>query len=118
MAAGIAHELNQPLSAIANFTRGCIRRLQSGAGTQAELIHAMESAASQAERASQVIQHIMRLARKRESRRSTVRINDLVREVASFIEFEIRESQISVQLDLPESLPPIICGRRMLRRQY
>ena len=57
MASGIAHELNQPLAAIVNYTRGCLRRLPSTptgeAGIDAlhaELRWALEAAASQAER--------------------------------------------------------------------
>jgi two-component system sensor histidine kinase DctS/two-component system sensor kinase FixL len=41
MATGIAHELNQPLAAIANFARGCVRRLQNGNADGAELIRSL-----------------------------------------------------------------------------
>jgi PAS domain S-box-containing protein len=110
MAAGIAHELNQPLAAIANFARGCVMRIYSGA-EPVQLVPAMEAAAGQAERASYVIQHIIRLARKHEPRRSTVRIQDLVDDVSSFMEFELRETSVSLERDLPADLPPVICDR-------
>ena len=53
MATTLAHELNQPLAAITNYTMGCVRRLRSGNWDQAELLEAMEKGAAQAERASQ-----------------------------------------------------------------
>ncbi|MCU7855731.1 MAG: PAS domain S-box protein, partial [Candidatus Thiodiazotropha sp. (ex Lucinoma borealis)] len=51
MSTGLAHELNQPLSAIINFASGCVRRLQSGRGGEAELVDAMAQITVQAERA-------------------------------------------------------------------
>jgi C4-dicarboxylate-specific signal transduction histidine kinase len=41
MSTGLAHELNQPLSAIVNFASGCVRRLQSSKGAEPEIIDAM-----------------------------------------------------------------------------
>jgi two-component system sensor kinase FixL len=54
MATGIAHELNQPLSAIANFSRGCIRRLRSGGMSPNDLIEPLEEVCAQAERAGDI----------------------------------------------------------------
>ena len=58
MATGIAHELNQPLSAIVNFANGCARRLRLGIGEKEELIAAMEQIAAQARRAGEIIKRL------------------------------------------------------------
>jgi two-component system sensor kinase FixL len=68
MATGIAHELNQPLSAIANFSRGCIRRLRSGGMSPQELIEPLEEVCEQAERAGDILRHVRDFVRKREPR--------------------------------------------------
>ena len=64
MATTLAHELNQPLAAITNYSMGCVRRLRSG-NWDAELLDAMEKGAAQAERASKVIQRVRAFIRAR-----------------------------------------------------
>ncbi len=55
MASNLAHELNQPLGAIANYARGCTRRLEAGTGRPAELADATRAIADQADRAAHII---------------------------------------------------------------
>ncbi|MDH5748407.1 MAG: PhnD/SsuA/transferrin family substrate-binding protein, partial [Rhodospirillales bacterium] len=64
MASGFAHELNQPLSAITNYAKGCVRRLRTGSGETGELLDAMEQVSVQAERAAKVIRRIRSFVRK------------------------------------------------------
>ncbi|MCW9088994.1 MAG: PhnD/SsuA/transferrin family substrate-binding protein [Gammaproteobacteria bacterium] len=108
MASGIAHELNQPLSAISNYTHGSIRMLKSGReGIREELIEVMERVASQAERAGEIIRQLRRFIRKEEPERSWVDINQLIRELVGFLQPELRKAGISLKLELDEGLPPL-----------
>lgn len=66
MASGIAHELNQPLTAIATNARACVRMLDSGCDNRERCGEVMEKIAAQAERAGEVIRHIRAFARKEE----------------------------------------------------
>jgi two-component system sensor kinase FixL len=100
VATGMAHELNQPLSAIVNFANGCSRRLQGGLGGQGELIEAMGQITSQAQRASEIIRRLRALVGKQPPIRSQVDLNYLVREVCSFVEFETAKMDFAVALDL------------------
>ncbi|MBK9349135.1 MAG: PAS domain S-box protein [Sulfuritalea sp.] len=84
MATGIAHELNQPLSAIANFSRGCIRRLRSGGMSPQELIVPLEEVCEQAERAGDILRHVRDFVRKREPRLKSLDVNQIVRAVVKF----------------------------------
>lgn len=105
MATGLAHELNQPLSAIANFTRGCIRRMRAGEVEAGELIETLEEVCEQAERAGEVMRHIRDFVRKSEPHMAEVDVNELVRSVIRFTDPEIRQQGVVVHLDLAPELP-------------
>jgi len=100
MATGLAHELNQPLSAIVNFASGCVRRLQAGIGGEAELVDAMAQITAQAERAGEIIKRLRTLVSKRPHEQSEVNLNNLVLEVVSFVEYDANKSHIEVSLEL------------------
>jgi C4-dicarboxylate-specific signal transduction histidine kinase len=106
MSTGMAHELNQPLAAIVNFARGSTRRLQAGIGGEKAIMEALEQISIQAERAAEIIRRLRNLVTRQPPVRSTVNMNDLVREVCSFVEYEARKLGIEIQLQLSrEDLP-------------
>ncbi|WP_052348267.1 PAS domain-containing sensor histidine kinase [Imhoffiella purpurea] len=106
VATGMAHELNQPLSAIVNYANGCTRRLQGGAGRPEELIGAMDQIAAQAKRASEIIRRLRALVGKQPPIRARVDLNHLVREVCSFLEFETNRTGVQIRLELSvEEIP-------------
>jgi PAS domain S-box-containing protein len=104
MAATLAHELNQPLAAIANYTEGCLNLLRGGQPDTAEMAVALEHVGQLTERAGMIIQRIRNFVHKSEPHRSSVRINGLVREVAVLIEPEARQRGILMDLELAEAL--------------
>jgi PAS domain S-box-containing protein len=106
MSTGLAHELNQPLSAIINFASGCVRRIQSGVGGEAELVDAMAQITAQAERAGEIIKRLRAMVTKRPQEHEVVNLNHIVLEVASFTEYEANRHRVEVNLELSdESLP-------------
>ncbi|MCU7846715.1 MAG: PAS domain S-box protein [Candidatus Thiodiazotropha sp. (ex Lucinoma kastoroae)] len=107
MSTGLAHELNQPLSAIINFASGCVRRLQSGRGGEAELVDAMAQITVQAERAGEIIKRLRALVGKRPQEREVANLNHLVLEVASFIEFEANRQKVEVSVELSDEVLPV-----------
>ncbi|MBK1693339.1 PAS domain-containing sensor histidine kinase [Chromatium weissei] len=100
VATGMAHELNQPLSAIVNYANGCTRRLQGGSGQIEELIGAMNQITAQAQRASEIIRRLRALVGKKPPSRALVDLNQLVREVRTFLEFDTNRLGIDIDLDL------------------
>lgn len=108
MASGLAHELNQPLSAIVNYTQGCARRLRAGTEDRDELLRAVEQAASEARRAAEIIRRLRNFLRKRESRWSSLDVNDAVRGVIGLVGPELRAHDVRLQLELVESLPLVL----------
>lgn len=106
MATGLAHELNQPLSAIVNFSNGCVRRLQSGIGGEAELVGALAQITAQAERAGEIIKRLRTLVGKRPQQHSVVNVNHLVLEVISFVEYVAVKHHVEVVLQLSKEPIP------------
>jgi len=100
MASALAHELNQPLSAIASYTTGCLNLLDAGGAAPAELRTALAKAAQQAQRAGQIIRRVHEFVRKRDPTRSPVRINGAVEEAVGFAEAEARKRQVRLTLAL------------------
>ena len=88
MAAGLAHEINQPLGAIANYAQGCVRRLRGGSVDGAELLPIVEEIAREALRAGEIIRRLRDLVRKEGPQQEAVDLNALVRESARIIEPE------------------------------
>jgi len=99
VATGMAHELNQPLSAIVNFANGCSRRLQGNLGPRQELLDAMGQITTQAQRASEIIRRLRTLVGKQPPIQSEVDLNHLVREVCSFVEFDTDKMGFAIELD-------------------
>jgi PAS domain S-box-containing protein len=116
MATGIAHELNQPLSAIANFSRGCIRRLRSGGMSPAELIEPLEEVCAQAERAGDILRHVRDFVRKSEPQLKPMDVNQIVRAVVKFTEHEARQHRTLVHLKLDPHLPKVQADAIMIEQ--
>lgn len=107
MAAQLAHELTQPLGAIANYAAGCRRRLEATPGQPAELIGAVDRIGREALRAGEIIRRLRGLVRKAEPRRMPVDVNALVREVAELLDGEARERGVAIDLSLQPALPDV-----------
>lgn len=107
MVSGIAHEVNQPLTAIANYASACRRLLASGQSAEGETAATLEKISQQAERAGQVIRGLRNLVRRKDPVREPLDLNALVREVARLTEFELRQSDFRLKLRLAPQLPAV-----------
>jgi PAS domain S-box-containing protein len=107
MSSGLAHELNQPLAAISNYSQGCIRRIQSGKGEQDSLIQAMERITSEANRASGIIARLRKFVRKEELQRTCINLNTILEEVLELVDFELRNHRVAVKKQLAIDLPEV-----------
>lgn len=107
MASGIAHELNQPLTAISTNAQASIRLLESNSSSLDVCVDVMERIAAQADRAGEIIRQLRRFVRKEPLERSEVDVNDLVNAVVVLIRPEIRRASVVLELDLDRDLPRI-----------
>jgi PAS domain S-box-containing protein len=107
MASSLAHELNQPLTAISNYSLGTVSRLRDGNVTTAELLPALEKAAGQAQRAGNIIRRIREFVRRAEPRRRPTPVARIVEDSIAFAEIEAAKKSISIHTQVPAGLPPL-----------
>jgi PAS domain S-box-containing protein len=107
MASAIAHEVNQPLTAIANYVYACMRLLRSGAATQEQTLDVMQRVASEAERAGEVVRKMRSFVRGEEGQISAVDANFLVAEVLRLAAPEARQSGVELVPALQSGLPEV-----------
>ncbi|HEX7624770.1 MAG TPA: PAS domain S-box protein [Anaeromyxobacteraceae bacterium] len=100
MASAIAHELNQPLSAIASYSTGCLNVLETGAASPDEIKDALKRTNQQAQRAGRIIRRIHDFVRKSEPTLTRVRLNALLEEAAGFAEAEARKRRVRIRSHL------------------
>ena len=110
MASGLAHEINQPLGAIANYATGCVRRLRTGTVDGAGVLPIVEEIAAEALRAGEIIRRLRDLVRKDNSRQAPADLNHLVRESVRLIEPEARARGVKLRMELAPTLPEISCN--------
>jgi signal transduction histidine kinase len=108
MASGLAHELNQPLSAISTYCQAGLRIIDSLEDKPEKLAHALEHASIQSQRAGEIIRRMRRFTGKGVVRRKPVNINQVIKNVLGFIEVELSRKEIKLQLDLADDLPEAI----------
>lgn len=116
MAAEIAHELNQPLGAITTYSDICLRILEPHRPKSQSLRELLEEIAAQAERAGKIIHHLRNFICNQEQHRAPVEINILIRETVDIMEVEARWQNITIELALQDSLPPVIADSLLLQQ--
>jgi two-component system sensor histidine kinase DctS len=116
MASTLAHEINQPLSAIASYTTGCINRLDAGDLSRNELREALCKLADQAQRAGRVIRRIYDFVRRSEPQRAPCSINGIVEDAIELVEADARKRGMKIVPALSASLPEIMADRVMIEQ--
>jgi len=104
MASSLAHEVNQPLTAINTLSRGCLQIMQSEGQVNPKIYEAIEEIATQAERSGEIIKRIRGFVSKQQPQRGAADINDIVQASLSFIETEIKQHHIAIHLDLDREM--------------
>jgi phosphate/phosphite/phosphonate ABC transporter binding protein len=94
MASGIAHELNQPLTAITTNARACVRMIEAERATMTTCSEVMTKIAEQAERAGEVIRHIRRFVRKEEPEMAPVAVSDIFETVLVLMREDARRAGV------------------------
>lgn len=108
MSSALAHELNQPFTAIVNYVKGCVRRLNSGKYDVEQLITALKSAGLQAERAGAILHRIKGFIKKHKLFLEKVNIIKLIENVIALIQDDINEAQINLEIKFTQTAMPLI----------
>jgi PAS domain S-box-containing protein len=116
MASGMAHEISQPLAAIVNYTRGCVRHLENTAHDKEQLRNIMEKAANQAERAGEIIQRLKNFFCKGQLIKTPCKLNNIIRETINLIKNELTMSKTKVEYDLDKNMPFIFIDKIQIQQ--
>ena len=111
LTSSIAHEINQPLTAIVSFADACLRMLRSGSGSPELLRGALEQISAQGERAGNIVHNLRQFVRKGGSTRTQVDVNAVIREVLDLLSHDIRQRAVTIDLALDRNLPVVPADR-------
>jgi two-component system, NtrC family, sensor kinase len=110
LASGLAHELNQPLGAISNYSHASLRRLESAGGAP-DLRETLQEICTQSQRAAEIIRHLGDLVRKEAPERVSVDVSAAVRAVARLLQADAARAGVRVVLELEETIPPVLANQ-------
>ncbi len=116
LAASIAHEVNQPLSAIITYAKSGRRWLAREAPGASEVADCLDHVASNGRRAADVVARIRDLARKADPEQGAVAIGAIITDTAAILERELSASGVVLRLTIEDDLPDVIGDRVQLQQ--
>ncbi len=117
MAATLAHELNQPLTAVINYVQACRRLLQSSASLEGSRVpELMTKAVDQAHRAGEIIRHLRGFVTRGDAVRAPADINGVVGEACDLALVGAKAEGVDVTLDLADDLPLAVMDRVQIQQ--
>jgi C4-dicarboxylate-specific signal transduction histidine kinase len=109
MASSVAHELNQPLTAINNYCNGMVSRLNADAISKEDLISALQKTGRQAERAGQIIHRIRAFVKRSEPQRQPANAHEIVEDAVELAGIELRRRNVAIHTYVAQRLPTLLC---------
>jgi two-component system sensor kinase FixL len=116
MAAGLAHELSQPLTAIIAYARGCLRLLTGSVPEPALLHEGVAEVAQQAERAGDVLDRLREFVRGGEFRRALTEIKPLIEAAISLIRMEAMQQEVEIEAKVDPGLPVVLADQIQIKQ--
>ena len=111
LAAGLAHELSQPLTAITAYARGCLRLLAGSAPEPALLNEGVTEIVQQAERAGDVLDRLREFVRGGEYRRAITEVQPLIAAVLSLTRVEAMQREVEIEVRVDPGLPAVLADQ-------
>jgi PAS domain S-box-containing protein len=116
LAASIAHEVNQPLTAVNNNSNACLRLLANQNLQPNVLRQALEEIVADGTRASAIIARIRAFIKKAPAEKNRLCVNEIIGEVLAMMGHGFEENRILLQSELAEALPPVLGDRIELQQ--
>ena len=116
LTASIAHEVNQPLAAIATDADASLNWLAAEHPDLDTVRNTLAAIVNDAHRAADVIQRVRQLATKSAFRKDRLDVNGVVRDVLPLVRAELRRHEMALTLDLVPELPPVLGDRVQLQQ--
>jgi signal transduction histidine kinase len=109
MASSLAHELNQPLSAISNYCMGVAKRLENqlDPAVSKDILPALEKASEQAHRAGTIIQRIRGFVKRSEPQRKSTAISNIINDAVGLVEIEAHRHRLNISSSIADNLPEV-----------
>ncbi|MGH9335368.1 MAG: ATP-binding protein, partial [Vicinamibacteria bacterium] len=114
LAAGVAHEVNTPLTGISSFTQMLQDQTPEG-DPRARLLDKIER---QTERASKIVSNLLNFARQGRASSVPVSVNDVIRDVLSLLEHQLTRARVKVRLELGEEIPEVLGDENKLQQVF
>lgn len=114
LAAGVAHEVNTPLTGISSFTQMLLDQTDAS-DPKAKLLDKIER---QTERASKIVNNLLNFSRQGRGVFVPVKLNDVIRDVLSLLEHQLTQSRIKVRLELADELPEVMGDENKLQQVF
>ncbi len=108
MASSVAHELNQPLTAITNYCNGMVSRVKAETINADDLIAALQKTSRQAERAGQIIHRIRAFVKRSEPQRVASQARQIVDDAVDLAGIELRRRNVAIHTYVAQRLPPLL----------
>ncbi|MEO8058005.1 MAG: PAS domain S-box protein [Burkholderiales bacterium] len=108
MASSVAHELNQPLTAITNYCNGMVTRVKNNAIEKEDLIAALQKTSRQAQRAGQIIHRIRAFVKRSEPQRQLAYAHSIVEDAVDLAGIELRRRNVSIRTYVAQRLPVVM----------
>lgn len=116
MASSVAHELNQPLTAIQNYCSGMRDRVANGTMQQQDLLRALEKTANQAQRAGQIIQRIREFVKRSAPNYMWADVRQIVEDAVELAQIEMRRRQVRLSYTAAEDVREVMADRILIEQ--
>lgn len=116
LAASIAHEVNQPLSAIVTNAQACLRLLSARPPDEEEIKQALEEIVQDANRASGIVTRVRGLAKKAPPEKELLSVNETIADILALARTEFLRNRVHLQTELADHLPPVVGDRIQLQQ--
>ena len=116
LAASIAHEVNQPLTAVTNNSNACLRLLAADKLTPEILGRALEEIVADGTRASAVVARIRGFIKKEPVEKNRLDMNDVIQEVLALADRELYENRVRLERQLTKALPLVLADRVQMQQ--
>jgi PAS domain S-box-containing protein len=116
LAASIAHEVNQPLTAVTNNSNACLRLLAAGNLQPEVLRRVLEEIVADATRASAVVSRIRGFIKKAPAEKNKLNMNEVIQEVLTLADRELSENRVRLDRQLTGALPFVLADRVQMQQ--
>ena len=110
---GVAHELNNPLTAILGYAQ-----LLEGAGLDARSTDYVRKLFKQAQRTHRVVQNLLSFARQRKPQKQEVDLRKILEESITLREYDLKVNNVSLEREFPEQIPSVVADPHQLEQVF